>query len=147
MNLNLNHHPFVLKPQAMIMWVQPSLSSSQSCLSSSNCSPMTPLCPSACVIQLVVDTLLLSTCLCYSTCSRRLVKLLVLFNLPWTPCQASPQEAWITNLTPVSLLAKDGLLIIHDATKVLAGQVMLIKPSATTRLSYMMLHCLQGMSH
>ena len=115
MNLNLNHHPFVLKPQAMIMWVQPSLSSSQSCLSSSNCSPMTPLCPSACVIQLVVDTL--SSCSCYST------------------CQASPQEAWITNLTPVSLLARDGLLIIHDATKVLARQVMLIKPSATTRFS------------
>ena len=75
MNLNLNHHPFVLKPQAMIMWVQPSLSSSQSCLSSSNCSPMTPLCPSACVIQLVVDTLSLSTCLCYSTCHGHPVKL------------------------------------------------------------------------
>ena len=131
MNLNLNHHPFVLKPQAMIMWVQPSLSSSQSCLSSSNCSPMTPL------------------CLCYSTCRRHLVivNLLVLFNLPWTPCQATPQEVWITNLTLVSLLARDGLLIIHDATKVLARQVMLIKPSATTRFSYMMLHCLQDMSY
>ena len=135
MNLNLNHHPFVLKPQAMIMWVQPSLSSSQSCLSSSNCSPMTPLCP-------------LPVLLCYPACRRHLVivNLLVLFNLPWTSCQASRQEAWITNLTPVSLLARDGLLIIHDATKVLARQVMLIKPSATTRFSYMMLHCLQGMS-
>ena len=71
MNLNLNHHPFVLKPQAMIMWVQPSLSSSQSRLSSSNfTSPMTTLCPlpvlsslsstpcqAARVIQLVMDTL------------------------------------------------------------------------------------------
>ena len=73
MNLNLNHHPFVLKPQAMIMWVQPSLSSSQSCLSSSNCSSNDPSVHPLCVIQLVVDAL--SSCSCYSTCHGHLVKL------------------------------------------------------------------------